>query len=241
MPAHRPIRTRRRQTNRPHACASSSRCRGSTADAIHPSAARATSSRCPPTSSAMATTWCGRLCAGADRVNRAGRRRRCGQSTRISTGCGGPGASPSSTSALGMDDRGVERRVRHLARGAAAQAGFRPAQLVGRAVRGRGPAARRRCARTRQGPATDRSGARAARGSGCAGGRQARDGPRARAGRCRRALPRSLDLDGARAPAAARRRPCARALRRLVRAVSALMGWLRRRPRAAAAVRRARR
>ena len=100
---------------------------------------------------------------------------------------------------LGVDDRGVDRSLRLLARGAAAQGPRRPARSGGRAERGRRPAPGRRAAREGR----DRSPPHRARDPHadrprCAGGGQARRRARPRAGRGDRPLPRPHRVRGAR-------------------------------------------
>ena len=94
---------------------------------------------------------------------------------------------------LGVHDRGLDRRLRHLARRAAAQARGRPARARERAERGRRAAAGRRRARRGRRPQADR--ARAARPGGRRDprGGQARRRARQRAlrrGRAQRRAPR---------------------------------------------------
>ena len=125
--------------------------------------------------------------------------------------------------ALGLDDRGLDRPLRDLARRAAAQAGGRAARPLGRAERGRPAAGGRGGAREGRRQEADRARpARAARRRDPRGGQARR---RARAGalrgdRAQRGAPRR---DPARARPRPRGRPRARALRLLVRAVPALV------------------
>ena len=119
------------------ASSSSTRRRPSTPGATPPSASSATRSTSPPTSSATATRSCAPSCATAARAaalgrvadaadRRAHQRRALGG--RVHRRRDGP---------LAVDDRGVERRLRHLARRAAAQGRRRPGGPRRRAVRGR--------------------------------------------------------------------------------------------------------
>ncbi len=141
---------------------------------------------------------------------------------------------------LGLDDRGVDRPLRDLARRAAAQARGRAARPLRRAQRGRPAAGGRRLAREGRRQEADRArAARAARRRDPRGGQARR---RARAGALRgdRAQRRAPRRDPARAGAHARGRPRARALRLLVRAVPALVRRVEGRAGAAPAAARAR-
>ena len=76
----------------------------------------------------------------------SGARPSCAGSTPTSTASAGPGASTSTARAAGCTRRGLDRRVRHLARRARAQARGRPAGSLRRAVRRRPDARGRRAA-----------------------------------------------------------------------------------------------
>ena len=130
--------------------------------------------------------------------------------------------------ALAVRDRGLDGPLRLLARRARAQAGGRAARPGGRAVGGR--AAHRRGGRARPGSRPLAHRARAAQPArGHPRGGQARRGPGRRALRRHRALLPAPRAGVAGRAAGARGRPRARPLRRLVRAVPALLGRLRRR------------
>ena len=141
---------------------------------------------------------------------------------------------------LGVLDRGLDRRLRDLARRAAAQARSRPARPLGRAERGRrAPAGRGRAGEGRR-PQADRPRAPRARPtprSSRPPSTTRRSGPSSTRRRAQRRAPRR---HAARAAADARGRPRPRALRLLVRGVPALVGRDRGRRGAAAQARRAR-
>ena len=213
---------------RPAGSSSSTRRPPWTAAATPPSAASATSSRSPPTSSATATTSCARSCAtrrpAAAALAEAPLEPR---STPTSTACAGPAASRST--AAGRWEFTIEAwtdAFAHLARRARAQDRRRPARPRGRDLRGRRAARAGRRARRRTRPTARLI--EHARGvladPDDARDRQARRRARPRAVRRRRAPSRPLVVHARCRAAAARGRPRARPLRRLVRAVPALLG-----------------
>ena len=235
---------REQSANRPRGSRSSIPSRSSTAAAIPPSARRATPSSSRPTSSATATRSCAPSCAGAARARRTGTRRRCATSTPRHAGVRWEGRSPSTepgrwtwtieawTDAFASWREELDRKVAagsdDLA-GELSEGVLLLERVAGRAE-GDGPRDARAGAQRRRAtpPAPTRTRAEAALG--------ARPARRRRSDR----TPTALESTILPQPARARRRPRARPLRRLVRAVPALVGRLRRRPRQLPAPGRAR-
>ena len=141
--------------------------------------------------------------------------------------------------ALGVHDPRLDRRLRHLARRVAAQARGGRDGARERDQRGRDPARGGRPARRRPRPAADRARPPDPRRRRDPRGGQARRGDGHGALRRRRAPRRAPRAERARPVAGARGRPGAGPLRRLVRALPALLGWAQGRAGAAAAAGRA--
>ena len=122
---------------------------------------------------------------------------------------------------LGVDDRGLERPVRHLARRAPAQARRRAGRPRRRDLRGRRDARGRRRPRRREGRRPRHDRARARRAEGRSGRRRRARARPAGGGRAHRRAPRR---GAAAAEPGDRGRPRPRPLLLLVRAVPALLG-----------------
>ena len=218
------------QANLRRASASSTRRPSWTAAATRRSAPSATASTSPPTSSATATTSCAPSCATGRRASRAGSRRRCAARRAPRRRALGGAFDGRRDRALGVHDRGLERRLRDLARRAAAQGRRRPHDLAGELSEGVVLLARR----ARQAaPAIEEALEILEDPDARRGQARRRARPRAvRRHRARRRAPRratleqplTLDVDRVAGP-----------LRLLVRALPALLGRLRRRRGAAAA------
>ena len=216
---------------------STPRPRPSTAAASRSSARPATSvAGLAPTSSATATRCCARSSLARRPADRSGARPRSYAVDAHADGVRWAGAFPvDAARPLAVDDPGVGRRLRLLAR-RAARASSRPASPTSAASSARAP-----CCSTTP-PSAPRAATRSDRRRACDA--DAEDDPHAsadrrarpRARRARRRAPDRAEATELRAAARDRRRPRAGALRLLVRAVPALLRRLQGRARPAPAL-----